>query len=269
MDVLVAMGSSAAFFYSLPVTVALTLGSTALGSHVYFETAAVIITLIKLGKLLEVRAKDQTGAAIKKLMGLQAKTARVVRNDAEVDIPIEQVVVGDVVIVRPGEKIPVDGIIIEGNSAIDESTLTGESIPVDKGQGDPVIGATINKQGRLKFEAHKVGAGAALAQIIRLVQEAQGSKAPIQRLADRVASVFVPVVIAIAALTLVGLVVCRGHWFYAVNDPDGSRVGHRLPVHTWACHTDCHYGRHKQRGQSRESFSKIVRHWNSPIRSRW
>ncbi len=202
MDVLVAMGSSAAFFYSLPVTVALTLGSTALGSHVYFETSAVIITLIKLGKLLEVRAKDQTGAAIKKLMGLQAKTARVVRNGEEVDIPIEQVVVGDVVIVRPGERIPVDGVIIEGNSAIDESMLTGESIPVDKGKGDPVIGATINKQGRLKFEAHKVGAETALAQIIRLVQEAQGSKAPIQRLADRVASVFVPAVIAIATVTL-------------------------------------------------------------------
>ena len=202
MDVLVAMGSSAAFFYSLPVTVALTLGSTALGSHVYFETAAVIITLIKLGKLLEVRAKDQTGAAIKKLMGLQAKTARVVRNDEEIDIPIEQVIVGDVVIVRPGERIPVDGVIIEGNSAVDESMLTGESIPVDKEEGDPIIGATINKQGRLKFEAHKVGAETALAQIIRLVQETQGSKAPIQRLADRVASVFVPAVIAIAAVTL-------------------------------------------------------------------
>ncbi|RKU06012.1 cation-transporting ATPase PacS [Candidatus Poribacteria bacterium] len=202
MDVLVAMGSSAAFFYSLPVTIALTLGSTALGNHVYFETAAVIITLIKLGKLLEVRAKDQTGAAIKKLMGLQAKTACVVRNSEEIDIPIEQVVVGDVVIVRPGERIPVDGVIIEGDSAVDESMLTGESIPVDKGKGDSVIGATINKQGRLKFEAHKVGAETALAQIIRLVQEAQGSKAPIQRLADRVASVFVPAVIAIAALTL-------------------------------------------------------------------
>lgn len=202
MDVLVAMGSSAAFFYSVPVTVALTLGSTALGHHAYFETSAVIITLIKLGKLLEVRAKDQTGAAIKKLMGLQAKTARVVRNGEEIDIPIAQVVVSDVVIVRPGERIPVDGVIIEGNSAVDESMLTGESIPVDKGKGDSIVGATINKQGRLKFEAHKVGAETALAQIIRLVQEAQGSKAPIQRLADRVASVFVPVVIAIAAVTL-------------------------------------------------------------------
>ena len=202
MDVLVAMGSSAAFFYSLPVTIALTIGSTALGNHVYFETAAVIITLIKLGKLLEARAKDQAGAAIKKLMGLQAKTACVVRNGEEIDIPMEQVNVGDVVIVRPGERIPIDGVIIEGNSTVDESMLTGESIPVDKGEGDPVIGATINKQGRLKFEAHKVGAETALAQIIRLVQEAQGSKAPIQRLADRVASIFVPAVIVIATLAL-------------------------------------------------------------------
>ena len=135
MDVLVAMGSSAAFFYSVPVTVALTLGSSALGHHAYFETAAIIITLIKLGKLLEARVKDQTGAAIKKLMGLQAKTARVVRNGKEIDIPIKQVVVGDMVIVRPGERIPVDGVIIEGNSTVDESMLTGESIPVDKGRG--------------------------------------------------------------------------------------------------------------------------------------
>jgi len=202
MDVLVAMGSSAAFFYSLPVTLALTLGSSALGQHVYFETAAVIITLIKLGKLLEARAKGQTSAAIKKLMGLRAKTARVVRDGEEVDIPIEQVRVGDVVIVRPGEKIPVDGIVIEGHSAVDESMLTGESMPVEKRPGDEVIGATLNKQGMLKFEATKVGAETALAQIIRLVQEAQGSKAPIQRLADQVAGVFVPVVIGIATLTL-------------------------------------------------------------------
>ena len=202
MDVLVAMGSSAAFLYSLPVTLALTLGSTALGEHVYFETAAVIITLIKLGKLLEARAKGQTSAAIKKLMGLRAKTARVIRNGMEADIPIEQVAVGDIVIVRPGEKIPVDGIVIEGHSAVDESMLTGESLPVDKKPGDPVIGATLNRQGMLKIEATRVGAETALAQIIRLVQEAQGSKAPIQRLADRVSGVFVPVVIAIAIATL-------------------------------------------------------------------
>ncbi|MDW8100744.1 MAG: heavy metal translocating P-type ATPase [Anaerolineae bacterium] len=202
MDVLVAMGSSAAFFYSLPVTFALTLGSTALGEHVYFETAAVIITLIKLGKLLEARAKGQTSAAIKKLMGLRAKTARVVRDGVEADVPVEQVAVGDIVLVRPGEKIPVDGIVIEGHSAVDESMLTGESLPVDKKPGDPVIGATLNRQGMLKVEATRVGAETALAQIIRLVQEAQGSKAPIQRLADQVSGVFVPVVIAIAVATL-------------------------------------------------------------------
>ena len=202
MDVLVAMGSSAAFFYSVPVTIALTLGSTALGTHVYFETSAVIITLIKLGKLLEARAKGQTSAAIKELMGLRAKTARVVRNGQEQDVPIEQVVVGDFVIVRPGERIPVDGVVVEGQSSVDESMLTGESLPVDKKPGRQVTGATINKQGRLKFEATKVGAETALAQIIRLVQEAQGSKAPIQRLADQVAGVFVPVVIAIALATL-------------------------------------------------------------------
>ncbi|GAB4536127.1 MAG: heavy metal translocating P-type ATPase [Anaerolineae bacterium] len=202
MDVLVAMGSSVAFFYSVLVTAALTLGSAALGVHVYFETAAVIITLIKLGKLLEALAKGQTSAAIKKLMGLRAKTARVVRDAQEVDIPIEQVQVGDIVIVRPGEKIPVDGVVIEGRSAVDESMLTGESLPVDKKPGDQVIGATINRQGMLKFEATRVGAETALAQIIRLVQEAQGSKAPIQRLADQVAGVFVPVVIVIAMITL-------------------------------------------------------------------
>ncbi len=202
MDVLVALGSSAAYFYSLPVTLALTMGSMALGMHVYFETAAVIITLIKLGKLLEARAKGQTSAAIKKLMGLRARTARVVRGEKEVDIPIDQVQVGDVVIVRPGEKIPVDGIIVQGHSAVDESMLTGESLPVDKGPGDEVIGATINKQGMLRFEATRVGAETALAQIIRLVQQAQGSKAPIQRLADQVAGIFVPVVIVIAAITL-------------------------------------------------------------------
>ena len=201
MDVLVAMGSSAAYFYSVLVTLALTAGSAALGEHVYFETAALIITLIKLGKLLEARAKGRTSAAIKKLMGLRAKTARVVRAGTEVDIPIEQVRAGDLVMVRPGEKIPVDGVVVEGHSSVDESMLTGESLPVDKKPRDEVIGATLNKQGMLKIEATKVGAESALAQIIRLVQEAQGSKAPIQRLADQVSSIFVPVVIGIAAIT--------------------------------------------------------------------
>jgi Cu+-exporting ATPase len=195
MDVLVALGSSVAYFYSIFVTAGL------LGGHVYFETSAAIITLIKVGKLLEVRAKGKTSQAIKALMGLQAKTARVERDGTEIDIPTDQVAVGDLVIVRPGEKIPVDGLVIGGHSAVDESLLTGESLPVDKKAGDAVIGATLNKQGLLKIEATKVGRETALAQIVRLVEEAQGSKAPIQALADKVSAVFVPVVIVIALLT--------------------------------------------------------------------
>jgi Cu+-exporting ATPase len=196
MDVLVAMGSSAAYFYSLAVLL-----FPAVGGHVYFETSAVIITLIKLGKLLEARAKGRTSEAIKKLMGLRPKTARVVRDGTEVDVLVESVVLGDVVVVRPGERLPVDGVVVDGHSAVDESMLTGESLPVDKKPGTEVVGGTINKQGLLKFEATRVGAQTALAQIIRLVEEAQGSKAPIQRLADRVSGVFVPVVIGVAAIT--------------------------------------------------------------------
>ena len=201
MDVLVAMGSSAAYLYSVLVTVAWTLGQGSWGDHVYFETAAVIITLIKLGKLLEARARGRTSTAIRQLMGMHPKTARVVRADQEMELPIEQVVVGDVLLVRPGERIPVDGIVFEGRSAVDESMLTGESVPVDKGPGDQVIGATINKQGFLKVKAERVGAETVLAQIVQLVQQAQGSKLPIQRLADQVSAVFVPFVIGAALLT--------------------------------------------------------------------
>jgi len=197
MDVLVAMGSSVAFFYSFAVLL-----NPALGEHVYFETAAVIITLIKLGKLLEARAKGQTSAAIRKLMGLQPKTARVIRDGIETDIAIETVRVGDIIIIRPGEQIPVDSKVIDGQSRVDESMLTGESLPVTKKPGDTVIGATLNQQGLLKVAATQVGAKTALAQIIRLVQQAQGSKAPIQRLADQVASLFVPTIIVIAVLTM-------------------------------------------------------------------
>ena len=195
MDVLVALGTSAAFLYSLPVTFGLIPG------HVYFETAAVIIVLIRLGKLLEVRAKGHTSEAIKKLMGLRAKTARIVRDGQEMEVPVEDVLVGDVVIVRPGEKIPVDGVVVEGRSSVDESMLTGESMPVDKNPGSTVIGATLNKMGLIKFEATKIGKETALAQIIRLVEEAQGSKAPIQKLADQISAYFVPAVIIIALLT--------------------------------------------------------------------
>jgi Cu+-exporting ATPase len=198
MDVLIAMGASAAFFYSLAVTLGLAPG------HVYYETAAVIIVLIRLGKFLEARAKGRTSEAIKKLMGLRAKTARVVRDGTEIEVPTDDVRVGDLVLVRPGETIPVDGVVVEGRSAVDEAMLTGESLPVEKGPGEPVIGATLNKLGMLKFEATKVGKETALAQIIRLVEEAQGSKAPIQKLADQVSAWFVPAVIVLSLLTFAG-----------------------------------------------------------------
>ncbi len=198
MEVLIALGTTAAYVYSLPIVFGW------LDGHVYLETSAVIITLVRLGKLLEARAKGGASEAIKKLMGLQAKTAQVVRDGVEIAVPVEAVRVGDVVLVRPGEKIPVDGVVIEGHSSVDESMLTGESLPVTKGPGDPVIGATLNKLGMLKFEATKVGKETALAQIIRLVEEAQGSKAPIQQLADQISAVFVPIVIGIAVLTFLG-----------------------------------------------------------------
>ena len=201
MDVLVALGTSAAYFYSLYLSFEW-MNAGGIGEpELYFEASAVIITLILLGKLFEVRAKGKTSQAIQKLLDLQAKTARVVRDGMEQEIPIEEVITGDIVIVRPGEKIPVDGEIIEGQSAIDESMLTGESIPIDKVPGDSVIGATINKNGALRINATKVGKDTALAQIVRVVEEAQGSKADIQRLADKISGVFVPIVVVIAIAT--------------------------------------------------------------------
>jgi Cu+-exporting ATPase len=198
MDVLVAMGSSVAYFYSLAVMLL-----PALGGHVYFETSAVIITLIKLGKMLESRTKGRTGGAIRKLIGLRPKTATILENDTEKEIPLTRVKVGDTVIVRPGERIPVDGLVLDGQSAVDESMLSGEPLPVDKQTGDTVVGGTINGQGLLRFSATRVGKETALAQIIRLVQEAQGSKAPIQALADKVAAVFVPAIIGIALVVFI------------------------------------------------------------------
>ena len=195
MDVLIALGSSVAYFYSIVISLGLISG------HVYFETAAVIITLILLGKFLESRAKGKTSEAIKKLLSLRAKTAHVLTEGKEIEIPLDDVKAGDIVVVRPGEKIPVDGTITEGKTSVDESMITGESMPIEKGQGDPVVGSTTNKQGFIKFEATRVGKETALAQIIRLVEEAQGSKAPIQKLADQISAIFVPVVIAIAAIT--------------------------------------------------------------------
>ncbi len=194
MDVLVAMGTSAAYFYSI---YNLLRGS----SDFYFESSAVIITLILLGKTFEAVAKGKTSEAIKTLMGLQPKTARVIRDNEELDIEIEKLVVGDIILVRPGEKVPVDGLIVEGHSAIDESMITGESLPVDKTVGDKVVGATINKLGAFKFEATGIGEDTVLSQIIQLVEDAQGSKAPVQRLADKISGVFVPIVVGIALLT--------------------------------------------------------------------
>ena len=229
MNTLIAVGTSVAYLYSAAVTFFPGAFEDAAGAGVeaavYYDSAVIIIGLILLGRYLEARAKGQTSAAMRRLIGLQAKTARVVRpapspalspapspapgeacsmaagETMEIDIPVEEVVVGDVVVVRPGEKIPVDGVVTEGRSAVDESMLTGESIPVEKGPGDEVIGATLNRTGSFRFRATKVGRDTALAQIVRLVEEAQGSKAPIQRVADYIASIFVPVVLAVAVVT--------------------------------------------------------------------
>lgn len=210
MDVLVALGTSAAYLYSIYNGF---LRSLPVGQSpaLYFEASAIIITLVLLGKLLEAVAKGRTSEAIKRLIGLQPKTARVLRSGEEVDIPIAEVQVGEVVLVRPGEKIPVDGEIIDGSSAVDESMITGESIPAEKAAGDPVIGATINTFGAFSFKASKVGKDTVLAQIIRVVEEAQGSKPPIQRLADRVAGIFVPVVLGVAVITFLIWLLAAGN----------------------------------------------------------
>ena len=207
MNTLIAVGTSAAYGYSVAAILAPGWFTTAgAAPMVYFDSSAAIVTLILLGRLLEARAKGRTSEALTRLIGLQAKRARVVRDGRELDIPIEEVRVGDVVVVRPGEKVPVDGVILEGTSSLDESMLTGESMPADKGPGDQVIGATLNRVGSFRFTATQVGADTALARIVKLVEEAQGSKPPIARMVDQVASVFVPIVIGIAVLTF-------GLWF--------------------------------------------------------
>ncbi len=205
MNTLIAVGTFAAYAYSLAVTVAPGFFvAHALNAGVYFETAAVIITLILMGRMLEARAKRSTGAAIRKLLGLQPKTARVIRDGKEQDIPLAEVRVGDSILVRPGEKIPVDGVLLSGFSWVDESMLTGESLPVEKRAGDTVFGATMNQRGAFTMEARRVGRDTALAQIVRLVEQAQGSRAPIQRLADVVTGYFVPAVLMLAVATFVG-----------------------------------------------------------------
>ncbi|MEK3882949.1 heavy metal translocating P-type ATPase [Paenibacillus sp. PL2-23] len=200
MDVLVSLGTSAAYFYSLYLTLEWSLDGASAhhGPSLYFETSAVLITLVVLGKLFEALAKGRTSQAIQSLMSLQAKTAIVVRDGEEIRMPIEDVLPGDVLLVKPGEKIPVDGVVLDGQSAVDESMLTGESLPVGKGTGDSVIGATLNKNGLLRIKATKVGKETALAQIIKVVEDAQGSKAPIQRIADVISGIFVPIVVVVA-----------------------------------------------------------------------
>jgi len=218
MNTLVAVGSLSAYLYSSLAAFAprLFVGAD-ISPHVYFDGAAMIITLVLLGRLLEAKAKGKTSSAIKKLMGLKPRTARVIRDGNESDIPIEAVIRDDLIVVRPGEKIPTDGVVVSGSSAVDEAMLTGESIPVAKESGSEVFAATINKSGSFTFKATRVGAETALAQIIRLVEEAQGSKAPIQRLADKVASIFVPVVFGIAILTFL-------IWYFVVPEPIFSRA---------------------------------------------
>ena len=211
MDVLVALGSSAAYFYSIPITLGLIPG------HVYFETSAMIITLVKLGKFFEAKAKGGASDAIRKLMDLRPRKAYVVRDGIEVEVSVDEVEIGDLVMVHPGQKIPVDGVVVDGQSSVDESMLTGESLPVGKNPGSEVIGGTINKLGLLKFEATRIGKDTALAQIIKLVEEAQASKAPIQNLADKISAIFVPVVIGIAALTFIA-------WYFLVPLADAASV---------------------------------------------
>lgn len=215
MDVLIALGTSAAYFYSLYLTVNwyFDSGNPHHGPSLYYETSAVLITLVVMGKWFEALAKGRTSEAIKSLMGLQAKTAMVVRDGQELTIPVDEVGVGDIVLVRPGDKVPVDGKVVEGESSVDESMLTGESLPVGKKAGDPVIGATINKNGMLRIRATRVGKETALAQIVKVVEEAQGSKAPIQRIADRISGIFVPIVVGIAILSFL-------IWYFLVTPGD-------------------------------------------------
>jgi P-type Cu+ transporter len=201
MDALIAIGTSAALLYGIYATIMIFLGDTSFANDLYYETAGVILTLITLGKYLETKTKGKTSEAIKKLMGLAPKTARVIRNGQETEISIDEVAVDDIVIVRPGEKMPVDGVVVEGMTAVDESMLTGESIPVEKTVGDNIIGASINKNGTIQYKATKVGRDTTLSQIIKLVEDAQGSKAPIAKMADIISGYFVPIVIGLAILS--------------------------------------------------------------------
>ena len=257
MDVLVAMGSSVAFFYSLAVTVALTAGEgERFGAHVYFETAAVIVTLIKLGKLLEARAKGKINAALKKLPQLAPTIACRLKDGEEQHVPIEQVGVGDVLVVRPGESIPVDGVVRSGTSAIDESVFTGESLPVDKVPGDPVTAATMNQSGMLTIEATHVGTETSLSRLVQLVYTTQQSKPPIQRAADAVTNVFVPIVTAIAVGTFLVWWFLLGGRVHSSNAPPRCNPCHSLPVCIGTCHPNCRYDGHRYRRAARYPLPK-------------
>ena len=217
MDTLVALGVGTAYLYSLVVSIFIWTGKPVLGHSLYYETAAFLITFILLGKWFEAIAKGRTSDAIRKLIGLRPKTAIVIRDSKELEIPIGEVILGDIVIVKPGQKVPVDGVVVDGDSSVDESMVTGESIPVEKKTGDKVISATINKTGSFKFKATKVGSETLLAQIIRIVEEAQGSKAPIQDLADLIAAYFVPVVVALAFISMIAWILLGQSFVFALS----------------------------------------------------
>ena len=255
MDSLIAIGTAAAVLYSIYSTVRIALGDVMAVKNLYFETAAVILTLIMLGKTLETVSKGKTSQAIKKLMGLAPKTATVVHEGEETEIAISEVEVGDIVRVRPGEKVPVDGEVIDGYTSVDESMLTGESIPVEKKAGDPVTGASINKNGTFTFRATRVGSDTALAQIIKLVEQAQGSKAPIAQLADVVSGYFVPIVILIALaarsrLAHLGPELCIQH----EHIHGGARDS--LPLRARPCHTHGHHGGYRQGSRRRDPHQR-------------
>ena len=263
MNTLIAVGTGAAFLYSLAATIAPAAVSTnphvAAGHEtgpvpVYFETAVVIIVLVLLGKLLEARARGRTSEAIRRLIGLQPRTARIIRDGIELDVPTRDVLRGDIVMVRPGERLPVDGEVIAGASAVDESMLTGESMPVDKTAGSAVYGATMNTTGAFSFRATRVGAETALQQIVRMVREAQGRKAPIARMADAISAWFTPAVIVAAIVTFVAWYRLRARRVAAgLGDGErGGRAHHRVPVRDGARHADGHPRGHRQgRGNGR------------------
>ena len=228
MSTLVSVGTNAAYFFSVAVTLWPHVFPLH-GAMMYYDVSAVVITLVVLGRWLEARARGRTSEAIRRLVSLAPRTARVVRDGAEVDVPTAEVRVGDFVRIRPGERIPVDGVVTEGASTIDESMLTGESLPVDKAPGRQVFAGTVNRTGSFIFRATRVGSETALAQIVQLVAEAQGSRAPIQRLADRVAAIFVPIVLGIAALTFVAW------WVFGPEPARAARADHAVAVLVIAC----------------------------------